>query len=103
MKILTFSNPNLKCAVLHSAAYFSKAFLFVNQLLPLSFQPKVKSDLAHFLEETTKVKTFNKLVPKGLSQTRLTNFWLLLTTMFSLWSFPQENVPNHYPQLFTLG
>ena len=37
------------------------------------------------------------------SQTRLTNFWLLLTTMFSLWSFPQENVPNHYPQLFTLG
>ena len=37
------------------------------------------------------------------SQTRLTNFWLLLTTMFSLWSFSQENVPNHYPQLFTLG
>ena len=22
---------------------------------------------------------------------------------FSLWSFPQENVPNHYPQLFNLG
>ena len=22
---------------------------------------------------------------------------------FSLWLFPQENVPNHYPQLFTLG
>ena len=28
--------------------------------------------------------------------------WKLFAPSFLLWSFPQKNVPNHYPQLFNV-